>query len=75
MKSLHQRLGTQAMMDKLGDLGTEDIPQHDPYEVESQSNNIFHILNKEPEVIQGWGDQYWNAKILLKKVARGLVVH
>ena len=34
MESLHLRSGLQAMVDDLAHMGSEDILQYDPYEVE-----------------------------------------
>ena len=43
------------MVSDLAYLGSEDMPQYDPYEDESQNAEMFHILDEEPEVIPEWG--------------------
>ena len=46
------------MVGDLVDIGTDDMSQNDPYDDESCNDNIFPILDGEPEVVQGWGNQY-----------------
>ena len=36
MESVHQKIGPQAAVDDLADLGTEDTPKYDPHEDESK---------------------------------------
>ena len=67
MKSLHQRLGPQAMVDGLADLGMEYIPEYNLYDDESQNVETFPSLNEEPEVTLEWGGGYLNVEILLPR--------
>ena len=53
MEPVHQRLGPQMMVDHLADLGTEDMPQHDLYEDESQDDDTVPISDAEPEATPG----------------------
>ena len=49
MESVHQRLGLQATVKDLKDLGTEEISQYVPYEDESQFVDTFPISDEELE--------------------------
>ena len=44
------------MVDDLADLGAKDSPQYDPVN-KSQGDEIFPILDEEPEVTPEWVDQ------------------
>ena len=77
MESIHQRLGPQAEMGNLVELGVEDTPQYDQYDDKLQNAETFPMLDKEPEVTPEWGNQYVNAEILPPrgdKMARGHMV-
>ena len=53
------------------------MPQHDPYEDESQNAGTFTIFNEEPEAILEQGVLFLNTEILLlrgDKMARSQVV-
>ena len=59
-------------------LGTDDMPQHDPYDNNSQNKQAFPKLDEEPEKNPKYGDQHVSAEILLSrgdKVARSQVMH
>ena len=78
MESLHQRLGSHAMVKDLVNLDAEDVLQYDPNQDKMLNVNKFPILDKKPEVTQEWRNQYVNAEILLPRgdrMARGKVVH
>ena len=49
MESLHQRLGSHAMVGDLADLGAEDLQQYNPYEDELQNVETFPIGNLRVE--------------------------
>ena len=73
MESVHQRLGPQ-VMDNLGDLGADGMPQYYSYQDCSENREIFPGLDEESGLTLDWGDQYLNAEILLpkgEKMARG----
>ena len=55
MESLQQRLCPHATMRDLVELDVEDMLQYDPYENETQNDEVFPILYKEPEVTPEWG--------------------
>ena len=63
VESIHQRLGTQAMVNDLADLCTIDMPWYDPYEVGLQNKEISPKCKEEPEIISKWEDQCLNAEI------------
>ena len=54
MEYLHQRLGPHAMVSDVREMGKEDTPQYDPYEVKSQNAITFPILDDDPDVTPGW---------------------
>ena len=77
MAPLHERVGPCAMVKDLVELGVKNTLQYDPCEDQSQNAKTFPILDKEPEVSSGWGDQYVNAELLLPRgdrIVRGQVI-
>ena len=60
LESFHQRLGSQAMVDDLADLGMEDMSQYDSYKDKSQNVETSPSLD-EPDATLEWEDQILNA--------------
>ena len=65
IKLLQQRLGPQATVEVLAELGVEYTLQYNPSEDELQNSGILPTLNDKPEVTPKGGGQYLNAEILL----------
>ena len=78
MEFLHQKLGPQAMVRDLVELGVKDTPPNNPYEDKSQNAETVLMLYKEPELFSEWVVQYVNIEILLlrgNRMATDWVVH
>ena len=77
MARVHERLGSCVLPRELEDLGLEDTPQYDPYEDETQNEQMLLQLAEELEPTPEAGDLYIGAEILLPRgdqMARGHVV-
>ena len=49
MESVHQKLGSQATVDELSDLNTDDMPPYDPYKDDSQHDETILKLDENPK--------------------------
>ena len=48
MESLHQAMGPHMRLRDLVNLGVEETPQIDPYEIKSQNAETFPVMDEEP---------------------------
>ena len=74
---VYERLGSCILPRDLEDLGLEDTPQYDPYEDETQNEQLFPELAEVLEPMSEVGDYYKEAKVMLPRgdqLARGHVV-
>ena len=77
MARVYDRLGSHVLPKELEDLGLEDTPQYNPYEDETQNEQMFPQLAEELQPMPEVGDLYIGAEILLPRgdqMARGHVV-
>ena len=67
MASVYDRMGSQVIPRDLEDLGLENTPQYDPYEDETQNEQLFPQLTEELEPMPEVGDYYIVVEILLPR--------
>ena len=71
MSRVHERLESCVLPRDLEDLGLENTPQYDPYEDETQNEQLFPQLAEELEPMPEVGDHYIGAEILLCRERNG----
>ena len=67
MARVYERFGSQVLPRKLEDIGLENTLQYDPYEDETQNDQIFPQLAEELEPMSEMEDHYIRAEILLPR--------
>ena len=74
MARVYERFGSWSKASELEDIGLENTSQYNPYENETQNEQMFPQLEEKLELMQDKGDHYIVSKILLPredKMVRG----